>query len=421
MMPNHMRLPLVAVVVGLALAGSTQTLARESSGNPAAKARLAEGEAAAKAGKLAEAAAAFRKAIDADPDYVDAHQRFIDITHRLDNPGSRTSATPRLQQQYERWARQYPKHAVYQWALGVIADDPDAGDAHFQKALAIDPAFAPAHFQLAKNADLRGDFAAQREHLKTASDLNPQEPRYLIRYALAWQKADPQRFRAMALDVVAKFPASQQAAEALYHLADRSVNPERRAYFDRLRADYPFDRYGYSASAMYDLYAEVTTPEEALSVAQEMAKAFPAQKGWAQRVAIQDAMTRAKALVAGGRFADALETLDKTQRPSGNHGITWTLLKADAAAGAGHPDQAYAALLDMAATVPNERLDGALAKLGSALGRTGAEVDAEVWRARDAKAKPAPAFELPSSRGGAPVRLADYRGKLVLLAFWFPG
>jgi len=410
-----------AVVLGLVLVPGAPAPARESDGNAAAKARFAQGEAAVKAGKLADAVEAFRKAIDADPDYVDAHQRFIDVTHRLDSPNSRTSATPRLQQQYERWARQYPKRAVYQWALGVIAGDADAGDAHFQKALAIDPAFAPAHFQLAKNADLRGDFAAQRDHLKAACDLNPQESRYLLRYALAFQKTEPQRFRAMALDVVARFPASQQAAEALYHLAEQSPGPERRAYFDRLRAGYAFDRYGYSASAMYDLYAEVTTPEEALSVAQEMAKAFPAQKGWAQRVAIQDAMTRAKAFVAGGRFAEALDTLEKTQRPSGSHSLTWTLLKAEAAAGAGHADQAYAALLEMAATAPNERLDGPLATYGLAMGRTRADVDAEVWRARDAKAKMAPLFELPSSRDGSPVKLADYRGKLVLLTFWFPG
>ena len=49
------------------------------------------------------------------------------------------------------------------------------------------------------------------------------------------------------------------------------------------------------------------------------------------------------------------------------------------------------------------------------------DVDADLWRVRDTKATiPAP-FELASSRGGAAVKLADYRGKLVLLAFWFPG
>ena len=130
-----------------------------------------------------------------------------------------------------------------------------------------------------------------------------------MKFAHALRKVDPLRFRAMALDVVAKFPASQQAAEALYDLAQQSANPERRMYFDRLRADYPFDRYGYSSSAMYDLYAELTNPDDALSLAREMAKAYPASKTWQQRVALQDAMARAKALIAEGK----LDAIDATQ------------------------------------------------------------------------------------------------------------
>jgi hypothetical protein len=138
-------------------------------------------------------------------------------------------------------------------------------------------------------------------------------------------------------------------------------------------------------------------------------------------VTLQEAMARAKALIGEGKFAQALDAIDATQRPPGNHGVTWTLMKADAAAGAGHLDQAYATVLDMTAAAPDERLEVALVKYGTALGRARADVDADVWRTRDAKAKPAAPFELPSSRGGAPVKLADYRGKLVLLAFWFPG
>jgi predicted TPR repeat methyltransferase len=48
-------------------------LARESAGSSTVKALFAEGESAVKAGKLTEAIAAFRRVIDADPDYVDAH------------------------------------------------------------------------------------------------------------------------------------------------------------------------------------------------------------------------------------------------------------------------------------------------------------------------------------------------------------
>jgi len=411
------------VTLALAIAGAVWNgvAARESNGIPAARALVADGDAAAKAGKLSDAINAFRKAIDLDPDYVDAHQRYIETTERQEEPSNRTPVVPRLRQQYEQWARRYPKRAVYQWALGFLSYDADKSDAYLKRALERDPAFARAHLLLGRNADLRGDFTAQREHLKAAYESNPDDPRYLLRYAHAHRKSDPARFRAMALEVVAKFPTSQQAAEALYHLALESANSERRKYFDRLRSEYPVDRFSYSASAMYELYADVESPDEALAVAREMTKAFPANKTWSQRVLIQESMARAKALIADGNDADALAAIEKTARPSGNHGITWTLLKAEAAAGAGRADQAYAIVLDMLATVPDHRMDSALVKYGRALGRERPEIETDVWRTRDAKAKPAPPFELPSSRNGAAVKLADYRGKIVLLAFWFPG
>ena len=327
----------------------------------------------------------------------------------------------RLQELYERWASQYPKRAVYQWALGFLNPDADKADVFFKKAVAIDPAFARAYFLLARNADQRGDWTAQRQYLKAAVDSNPDEPRYLLQYGYAQKKSDPSRFREIALQVVDKFPTSQSAAQALYYLAGETPNPERRAIYDRLRANYPVDRFGYSASAMYDLYAELTKPSEALLLAQEMAKALPTNKTWQTRVTVQEAMVRAESLVADARFADALDLLEKTQRPSGSHGTTWTLFKAEAAAGSGHVDQAYAALLDSAVALPDARADAALLKYGTTLGKTQRDVDADIWRLRDAKAKVAPAFELPSARDGSLVKFADYRGRVVLLAFWFPG
>jgi hypothetical protein len=220
--------------------------------------------------------------------------------------------------------------------------------------------------------------------------------------------------------VVATSPTSPSAAEALSTLANASTNPERRGYLDRLRASYPVDRFPYSASAMNVLYADLTEPSEALALAREMARALPAATFWPPRVAAQDAMTRAKTLIGSGQFKDALALLDATPRPSGNHGTTWTLLKADAAAGAGNREQAYDTLVESAAASPDERIDAALAKYAAAVARTSRDVDADVWKTRDARATPAAAFTLTSLRDGAPVRLADFRGKVVLLAFWYP-
>src|SRR5205823_1425435 len=194
--------------------------ASESNGTPAAKAFFAQAEALARSGKPAEAAALFRKAIDADPDYVDAHQRFIESTQRVESPTSRTLSLPRLQELYARWAREQPTRAVYQWALGFLSPEADKADGFFNAALRFDPSFARAHFLLAKNADQRGDWEAQRRHLKAAVESNPGEPRYLVKYAQAFKRADAARFRELALSVVEKFPSSPSAAEALYYVAD---------------------------------------------------------------------------------------------------------------------------------------------------------------------------------------------------------
>jgi hypothetical protein len=132
-------------------------------------------------------------------------------------------------------------------------------------------------------------------------------------------------------------------------------------------------------------------------------------------------MVRARALIADKRFSDALAAIEKTTPPSGNHRTTWVLLKTQAAAGAGHIDQAYTTLAETVAAAPDDRLRAALVKYGAALKKTPDEIDADIWRIRDTKAVPAAPFQLTGTRTGKPVALSDYRGRVVLLAFWFPG
>jgi tetratricopeptide (TPR) repeat protein len=393
----------------------------DTSGSPAARDFYAAGEEARKAGRRAEAAAAFRRAVEVDPDFVDAHVRFIETSRALAQPGSRTPEVPELTELYTQWSKRDPNRAAFKFALGFLSHDPSTSDSFYNAAIRIDPRLARAHAQLARNANLRGDWSAERQHWKAAVESDPGNAEYLMRYAQAHKWSDPPRFRELASTVVQKFPDSQAAAQALHDLATGSSNPERRTYFERLRRNYPPDKFGWSSNAMSTYYGELTTPSEAMSLAQEMAKWFPAGKTWPERVAQQQALARAAKLTAEHRFTEALDILQRMTRPSGSHGTTWVLMTAETAARAGRPEQAYTSLVESAARTPDDRLQAALIEYGTALKKTSQQVDADVWRIRDRTATPAPPFELPNTRDGTSVRLENYRGRVVLLAFWFPG
>ena len=52
---------------------------------------------------------------------------------------------------------------------------------------------------------------------------------------------------------------------------------------------------------------------------------------------------------------------------------------------------------------------------------TPAQIEADVWALRDAAAKPAPPFDLGLYTAERKLSLADLRGKVVFVTFWFPG
>src|SRR5262249_6659607 len=70
---------------------------------------------------------------------------------------------------------------------------------------------------------------------------------------------------------------------------------------------------------------------------------------------------------------------------------------------------------------PEDEVDSALVGYGEKLGRSKDQVRADVCARRDAQSKPAPAFALQRYGTEGKATLADFRGKVVLLTFWFPG
>src|SRR5438034_3310354 len=118
---------LVAAAVLALVAAVPQAPTAESPGTPEARASFEAARAADRAGDKAGAVALYRKAIDLDPRYAEAHAAFIDTTERLafaydsvkraGDEAAEKKATAELETLYEGWARAHPDMAVYEWAL----------------------------------------------------------------------------------------------------------------------------------------------------------------------------------------------------------------------------------------------------------------------------------------------------------------
>ena len=421
----------------LALA-APQAPPRESAGTPEARAAFDAGRAADRAGDPARAATLFRKAIELDPRYVEAHDEFISTTamaayaydpdKRAGNAEAKTRAEADLKVLYEGWARAHPDNAVYEWALSQLAGkDWDAAERHLMRATAISPGFARPYQDLALIAELRGDNARRMEYLKQAADLNPADAAGFFSYASAMKSVDPAASLTLLQQVATRFPGTDRGAQGLYWAAYETTDvPAKVAIYERLKTEFPPERFSWSESGMSDLFDVLasTTPEKASALAAEMLRRITAKselKSWTELAAYAAALTESAALRAKGDGKAAVQRLDSvTPLPGYRDQGPLAIARAAALGAAGDTQAGYDALAAAAAKTPSDALLDALGGAGRALGRTPAAIEADLWQRREAAAKPAAAFTLPDYPDRKNVSLADYRGKVVLLNFWYP-
>jgi thiol-disulfide isomerase/thioredoxin len=360
------------------------------------------------------------------PDSLQAHHQFIEAFRKsIPNASFRNgdSVVSLLKGQYDKWAKQFPKSATVPFAIGEAYADAESPKAkpYLLKAVALDPKLAAAWKDLSIDADRWGDQNGSREYMGKASAADPSEPGYAFYYAMDFEHVDGQKWRSMLYDLAKKFPQSERGAQGLYWLGARSNDTtEKIKVYEQLRALYPPAKFSWSSGGMDDLFNIYlkTAPEKALA----LATALKEQEGWGAKDTLAGKILTVHTYLQQQKFREAADLLAgiKLSRYSRLHTFI-ALLKARAAHGIGNTNEAYNGLVAIYAKEPTDDIRKELEIYGKAQGKDDQQMENDIWQVRQQTVKPAPPFNLGLYTSSGTASLDDYKGKVILLTFWFPG
>jgi thiol-disulfide isomerase/thioredoxin len=431
-------------VVAAILLGCCASLCHaQYEGTPEAKAFDRQGHDAEGNNKYAEALADYRKAIALDPNYADAYGDEINVTGfaatqgmpGLANPNDSKAAiraeiaAKRAERdeakEFEKLARRHPDKPIYLWALAqmYIETNPPKMEQYCRKAVAVDAHFGPGYECLAGVAYMRGDDKERSVLLDKATQVEPESATAASVYAQTL-KGNPVAYKAATLALLEKFPDDPEAAGALYYYAmAQQTDAEKVEWLERLHEQFPPEKYPWSEMGMLELFAieDRTDPSKARALAHEMARLKPQDNDWARYASYADGLATAEQEIGQGHPTEAVATLKSTRRPYFGYDMQReVLLNAQAHEASGGVADAYALLLNEYAVHPTDEVGTLLRAYAATLGKSAAEVQAAVWESVEKAATPSIPFALPGLDGGKTVSLADYRGHVVLVDFWFP-
>lgn len=358
---------------------------------------------------------AAKKLVEKYPDSLPLHDDYIKAM---------TLANPELKTQYDDWMKKYPANYRVPFAIGKALynrEDP-AATPYLKKVVALKPQMAEVYQMLSIDAERWGDEKAAHEFMGKAKQAAPNDPSYAFYYAMDFEHTDPAKWRKEIYTVAKRFPDHERGAQGLYWLATRSTDKaEKFKVYEQLIRLYDPLKFNWSSSGangLFDLYVSEGMYDKASALANRMRS----KESWKSQVELAASLVKLKQLKDAGKWNEAQAMLKDVKVPRYSGAAEYiNLLKSEIADAAGNTRGAYDSLLIIFAKTPGENTKAAISKYASKLGLTAEQTVMDIANARKKNTYQAPAFALDMYTEKRKATLDEYKGKVVLLTFWFPG
>jgi tetratricopeptide (TPR) repeat protein len=362
----------------------------------------------------------------------------------------------KLLKTYDAWIRKNPNDGLFYWGKGRVLESQGKRAealALFQKAIKIDPSCAAAYASLADAAATDSNVAEERKYAQKSLALDPQDTfGAFFNYALTYLSTDPLMFSRLVEDRARKFPDHGSMDELLDLAAQNEPANEAARLYETIYKDFG-PRSSHPSGDIDDLMVDYfnleakSDPAKALALARRIetdetaknatkseksgktGKSKKPENPWATLSRYEASLLEARTLLSQSKSKEALALLDKNKLSakgdfgplSGVSHTPYELEKAQALVAADKLQEAYASLKTALLAQPDSAIDSALMACGTRLGKSPAQIREDVWKTRETKAKFMKPFDLKQYVTNKEVKLADFRGHVTLVNFWFPG
>ncbi len=365
-----------------------------------------------------------RRAVEATPQNLSAYNEFIYAFKVGD---------PELDRQYAIWEQKY--HEVVELPLSIgqyyARLESSKGKDWLLKAAKIDSLRGDIWWLLSIDALRWGNDSVSREYLIKAIKADPDNSDYAFYYAASFEGISNSKHDSLLHQVVLKFPVTYAAARALVNLADNASNPlEKEEYYEQLYTSYSKQNAEPVENGMsrYFHYLLDQEPQRAYELSLRMLNDRKLPKWqWIDKEKVSKGFVSVQTMLRENNHTEAKKIVNeinllspfKAEHIDAEESLL--LLKAAVEDANKNTKAAYDSLLLYYSKMPSDKLYAVMKGYAVKLHYDSAQICKGVWKVRDSLSKPATDFNLDNYLTGQKTSLADYKGKVVLLTYWFPG